>query len=34
MLTRGLPLLNLPAGTQQSGADAAAELTGLRNPCV
>jgi MOSC domain-containing protein YiiM len=32
--TRGLPLLDLPAGTRlRLGADAVVALTGLRNPC-
>lgn len=34
VLTRGLPLLDLPVGTRLSlGASAVVELTGLRNPC-
>ncbi len=33
--TRGLPLLALPIGTRlHFGADAVAEVTGLRNPCA
>ena len=33
--TRGIPLLDLPRGTQlHIGASAIVELTGLRNPCV
>ena len=33
--TRGLPLLELPAGTRlRLGASAVVEITGLRNPCV
>jgi MOSC domain-containing protein YiiM len=32
--TRGIPLLELPAGTLlRLGADAVVEVTGLRNPC-
>ncbi len=35
VLTRGLDLLALPTGTRlHLGAEAAVELTGLRNPCV
>ncbi|MBS3940232.1 MAG: GNAT family N-acetyltransferase [Actinobacteria bacterium] len=34
VLTRGLPLLDLPVGTRLTlGASAVVELTGLRNPC-
>ncbi|MGH7096860.1 MAG: MOSC domain-containing protein [Stellaceae bacterium] len=33
--TRGIPLLALPIGTRlHFGADAVAEVTGLRNPCA
>jgi MOSC domain-containing protein YiiM len=33
--TRGIDLLNLPAGTRlRLGPDALIEITGLRNPCV
>ena len=33
--TRGIPLLELPAGTRlRLGASAVIEITGLRNPCV
>ena len=33
--TRGVPLLELPAGTRlRLGASAVVEITGLRNPCV
>jgi len=33
--TRGIPLLELPAGTRlRLGASAVVEITGLRNPCV
>lgn len=35
LTTRGVPLLELPAGTRlRVGAGATLELTGLRNPCV
>lgn len=35
VLTRGLDLLGLPAGTRLSlGGDAVVEVTGLRNPCA
>lgn len=35
IVTRGVALLDLPAGTRlRLGADAVVELTGLRNPCV
>lgn len=35
VLTRGLALLALPAGTRlRLGADAVVEVTGLRNPCA
>ena len=35
VLTRGLALLDLPAGTRlRLGATAVVEVTGLRNPCV
>lgn len=34
VLTRGLPLLDLPVGSRLAlGASAVVELTGLRNPC-
>ncbi len=34
VLTRGIELLELPAGTRlRLGADAVVEVTGLRNPC-
>ncbi|HEY6829888.1 MAG TPA: MOSC domain-containing protein [Gemmatimonadaceae bacterium] len=33
--TRGVPLLDLPAGTRlRIGSSAVVEITGLRNPCV
>jgi MOSC domain-containing protein YiiM len=33
--TRGIPLLDLPAGTRlRLGGSAVVEITGLRNPCV
>ncbi len=33
--TRGIPLLELPAGTRlKLGSSAVVEITGLRNPCV